>query len=175
MDFAFPAHFRFAPFRKGIGDRNADSVQPSADLIGFVVEFAARVQRGHHHFQRRLFLFLVKIHRNASAVIGHGNAAVRVNNNVDFRCVSGKGLVDRIVHHFINKVMEPARGGVPDIHGRPFPYGLNAFQNLNGGGVVLFARLRLCLFGFFLLFFRFFHHCHSPQLLRLLAVKFRLL
>ena len=57
-----------------IGDRDADAVQAARGLVDLGVEFAARVQRAHDHFERGLFReFRMRIDRNAAAVVGDGD------------------------------------------------------------------------------------------------------
>ena len=45
--------FYFEAFRQRVDDGNADPMQAARGLIGFLIEFAARVQRGHDDFERR--------------------------------------------------------------------------------------------------------------------------
>ena len=46
------------------------------------------------------------INRDSSSVIFHGNGSVLVENNYYLCAVSCKGLVNRVVHYFINQVVK---------------------------------------------------------------------
>jgi hypothetical protein len=66
-------------FGQGVDDRDADAVQAARGLIGLAREFAARVQHGHDHLQRRLAgEFGVGIDRDAAAVVADRQIAVGV-------------------------------------------------------------------------------------------------
>ena len=54
---------------QSIGDRDADAVQAAGRFIDLGIEFAARVQRAHDHFERRLVAELgMGINRYAAAI-----------------------------------------------------------------------------------------------------------
>ena len=55
------------PRRERIDDGNADAMQAAGDLVGVLVEFAARVQLGHDDFGGRHALFIVDAGRNRRA------------------------------------------------------------------------------------------------------------
>ena len=59
----------FDPFGKGIHHGSTDAVQTARDLVGLAAEFGARVQYGHHRFQRGFTGGRVNFHGNAAAVI----------------------------------------------------------------------------------------------------------
>ena len=50
---------------------------------------------------------------------------------------AGQSLVDRVVDYFIYEVMQAFDAYVADIHGRAFPYRLQAFEHLNVAGAIL--------------------------------------
>ena len=51
--------------------------------------------------------------------------------------VSGQGFIDRIVHDFIDHMVQTGPViGVANIHSRPLAHGFKPFQNLDGIGVV---------------------------------------
>ena len=55
----------------------------------------------------------------------------------DFVGVSGERFVHRIVHHFIDQVMQSHLAGRTDIHGGTFADGFHAAENFDRvGGVV---------------------------------------
>ena len=61
---------------------------------------------------------------------------------------TGGRLIDAVVHHLINQVVEPFLPGAPDIHGRPLPDRLQPFQYLDTVGTVIFLILFSLLLDF---------------------------
>jgi len=106
---------------------HAHPVKPAGHLVGVAVEFSAGVQFGHDDFKRRLVFLFVHPDGYAAAVIGHGDTVVGVNHDVDEVANPGHGLVDTVVHHLINQVVQPRDIDVADIHGRPKPHRFEAF------------------------------------------------
>ncbi len=103
------------------------------------MEFAAGVERGHDHFQRRLRLELgVRVDRHAAAVVGNGDEAVGTDLDLDPRRVSCDGLVHRVVDDLGEQVMEPFLVGAADVHARPPTDRFQPLQHLDvGGGIGL--------------------------------------
>jgi hypothetical protein len=54
-----------------------------------------------------------------------------VDDGVDFSGIAGEGLVDGVVHHLIDQVVQTHLAGRADIHGRAKAHGLQPFQNLD--------------------------------------------
>lgn len=69
------------------------------------------VQDGHDYFNRGLTLGGVDIHGNAAAIIDHLHSAVSAERYFDMAAVTGQGLVNRVVHHFIDQVVQAAGTG----------------------------------------------------------------
>ncbi len=84
------------------------------------------------------------VHWNAPAVVQNRNGLIFMNDDLDCVAVSGQGLVDRVIHHLIDQMMEPADGGIPDIHRRPAADRLHPLQNLDGRGIVIGFGRGLC-------------------------------
>ena len=113
-------------------------MQPAGDLVGVLVEFPAGVQLGHDDFGRRDAFALVDVGRNAAAVIVDRGRAVSVEGHLDLVAVAGQSLVDGVVDHLIDHVVEArAVVGVADIHAGPLAHGIEALQNLDGLGAVV--------------------------------------
>ncbi len=124
--------FHFHAFGQRVGDRDADAVQAAGSLVDFGIEFAAGVQRAHDHFQRRLALeFGVGVDRNAAAVVGDGDKAVRLHLDFDPGGVAGQRLVHRIVDHFGEQMMQRLLVGAADIHAGAAANGLQPLQHLD--------------------------------------------
>ena len=137
IDLAVPADLHLQVFGQGVDHRDADAVEAAGDLVGAGVELAAGVQAGHDHLHRGQILAGVQVHGNAPAVVLHGDAVVRMDRDLDFVAMPAHGLVDGVVHHFVDQVVEAFRAGIADVHGRPFPHGLQALEDLDLVGVVL--------------------------------------
>ena len=56
---------------------------------------------------------------------------------VDVLAEAGQRLVDRVVDDFVDEVVQPGRPGRPDVHRRPLPDGLEAFEDLDFVGAVV--------------------------------------
>ena len=115
--------------RKKIHAGNSDAVQPSGDLVSVGVKLSAGVQFRHHHFGGRLSLFLHFIDRDPAAVIDYRDRIVQMDRDFDGVAISSQCLIDRVVHHFIDQVMQAQLAGRADIHSRPLAHGLPAFKN----------------------------------------------
>ena len=116
-------------------------MQAAGGLVGARVELAAGMQRGHDDFQRRLVLELgMRVDRNAAAIVGDGEIAVRRVADVDPGGVARHRLVHGIVEHFGEEVMQRLLVGAADIHAGAAAHRLEAFQHLDvGGGIALLA------------------------------------
>ena len=57
----------------------------------------------------------VNTHRNASAVVLHGNNIAGQNFNLDMGAKTRQRFIDRVIHNFINKMVQP-RGPVEPIY-----------------------------------------------------------
>src|SRR5207245_4311071 len=98
---------------QGVHHGYAHAVQAARDLVGLVVELAARVQLGEHDLRRvHAGHGRVGTAGDAAAVVDDGDRVVDVDGDVDLRAVSGQGLVHRIVDHLVDEMVEPglARG-----------------------------------------------------------------
>jgi hypothetical protein len=105
-DLAVALDLQLHRLREGVHHRDADAMETAGDLVGVLVELAARVQLGHDDLGRRAPLFLVQIDRNAAAVVLDGHRIVGVDDDVDDRAVARLGLVDGVVDHLEDHVMQ---------------------------------------------------------------------
>ena len=140
----------FHALGQGVGDRDADAVQAARGVVDLGVEFAAGVQRAHDHFERGLALELrVRIDRNAAAVVGDADEAVRLHLDFDPVGVAGERLVHGIVDHLGEQVMQRLLVGAADIHAGAAAHRLEPLQHLDMlGGVTGFrAWPRAAAFG----------------------------
>ena len=128
------------PGGERVHDRNADAVQAGGVLVGVGVELAARVQPGHHHLDRRKPGAGLGVHRNAPAVVAHRQAAVLVDGHLDAAAVTRHRLVDAVVHHLPEEVMQPGLSRGADVHRGPDPHGLETLEDLDVSAGVLVRR-----------------------------------
>ena len=133
------------PLGQRVDDRDADAVQAAGDLVAAAVaELAAGVQHGQDDLGRRALLLLHHVDRDAAAVVGHGDAVVRVDDDLDLVGLAGERLVDRVVHHLVDQVMEAAHAGRADVHAGPLANRLEALEDgdvLSAVGAVSAAAL----------------------------------
>ena len=117
------------PLRKGVDHRKADAVQAAGDLVALAAELAAGVQHGQHDLRRRLLVFGVHGHGDAAAVVDDGDGIVGVDDDVDLGAeTAGQRLVDRVVDHLVDQMMQTPRAGGADVHARPFADRLKALR-----------------------------------------------
>ena len=124
------------PLREGVHHRDAHTVQAARHLVTTGAELATGVQHGEHGFQSALAGAGVHVGGNAAAVVGDGAAAVLIEDDENFIAVAGERLVDRVVDHLIDKVVQTPRPGGADVHARAFANRLQAFQHLDLLGAV---------------------------------------
>ena len=141
-DVAVAADLDVEPLREGVDDRDADAVQAAGDLVAAALaELAAGVQDGEHDLDRRLLLLLHRRHRDAAAVVGHGDASCPDGSSTaHVVAVAGQRLVDRVVDHLVDEVVQPAGTGRADVHARPAP---DRLQALEDGDVLRVVATRL--------------------------------
>ena len=137
-DRSIAVDLQFEAFGEEVDDRNADPVETPGDLVGIVVELSACVQLGHDDLGRGTSLFLVHVHRDATAVVLNGYRAVRVNDHRDSVGVAGQrfvdGVVDNLVHHVV-QAGDVIR--IPDVHPGTLTDGVQALENFDVFGCVV--------------------------------------
>ena len=126
IDFAVAADFHLQPLAQRVHAGDAHAVQSAGNLVAVVVKFAARVQRGQRHLHGRFVLGGMHVHGDAAPVVGHADRAVRVHADHHMVAIAGERLVDAVVNHLVNTVVQTPGGGVADIHGRAQPDRLHA-------------------------------------------------
>ena len=121
------------PLGERVDHRDADAVQAAGDLVGVLVELTAGVQLGHDDLGRRDAFALVDVGGDAAAVVGDRGRAVGVEDHLDARRPAGQRLVDGVVHHLVDHVVQ-ARAviGVADVHARALAHRVEALEDLDG-------------------------------------------
>ena len=133
----------FDVHRRGerIDDGDADTVQTARHLVAFAAELAARVQDGQDDLDRRLAA-LVHVDGDASPIVDDGDAVVLFDRHVNMVAIAGQSLIDRVVDHLVDEMMQAALRRAADIHARALSYSFQAFQNLNLIGAVVAVNRR---------------------------------
>ena len=99
------------------------------------------MERRHDDFERGFAgEFGVWINRDATAIIGDGQAVVRFKRHLNPRRMARNRLIHRIIEHFSGKMMKGALIRAADIHAGTTAHRLQPFKHLNirsiiaGGG-----------------------------------------
>ena len=94
------------------------------------------MKNGEYHLNRRNSCFVIDSNRNSAPVVHNGDGIVRINGNFDMFTESSQSLIHRIIHDFIDKMMQTSGRGAADIHARPLSDRFQTFQNLNLVGTI---------------------------------------
>src|SRR5262249_31162096 len=126
------------PFTERVDHGDTDSVQPAGDFVGRVLELATRMKHGQHDFCCRPATLLVHIDRDAAAVAAAGAGPWERRDDLDATEIAGRAFVHRFAPRLVEGVVQAVGAGVADVHGRPFPDGLQPFEDLDVAGCVGF-------------------------------------
>ena len=105
-------------------------METAGDLVGVLVELAARVQLGHDHFEGADLLRRVDIHGDPAAVVLHRHRVPLGKEHGDGGARADKGLVDRVVDDLEDKLVQSVQACRADVHARPLADVLQTFENL---------------------------------------------
>ena len=111
-------------------------MQPARHRVAAAAELATRVQHGEDDLDGRLLLHGVHVHGDATAVVGDTHAAVSAQHHVDGVAEAGQRLVDGVVDHLVDKMVQSAFTGRADVHAGAFTNRFQTFENLDIAGVV---------------------------------------
>ncbi len=76
-------------------------------------------------------------HGDAAAVVDHRDRVVDVDGDVDLAAVAGQRLVDGVVDHLVDEVVQPGLAGGADVHGGADAHRLQALEDADGPRPVL--------------------------------------
>jgi hypothetical protein len=99
------------------------------------------VQHGHYDLKRRTLLLLMHVHRNASSVIHHLDGVSGEDIDLDIVAIAGQGLIDTVIDHLADEVMQTLYAGIANIHGRTLAHSFKTFEDLDVTGVVVVLNL----------------------------------
>lgn len=83
------------------------------------------------------------VHRNATAIIADGNRPIDMDDDLDLHAVSGQMLIDRVVEHLRDAMVESPLVGTTDVHARFFPDCFQPLQRADLGAIVGFLGRNL--------------------------------
>src|SRR5690625_1158836 len=106
MNLAFEMNFGIKMRREAIYTTYPNAVQSACNLVAILVKFAAGMQLGQNHFNRGQFNLRMFIHWNTPPVIHNSLGPVFVDSLFDLIAVAGERLINRIINHFIDKMMQ---------------------------------------------------------------------
>ena len=135
------------PGGEGVDALGADAVKTAAVLVRSLSELAASVEVGQDEFEGRDLKLGVDLDRNAAAIVTDGDGSVGVNGHLDARAVAGQMLVDGVVEHFKDAMVEATLIGVADVHSGALANSLQSLQLVDLGGTVLLAPSGVLLLG----------------------------
>ena len=69
------------------------------------------------------------VDRNSGSVVRDGDRIVGMQRHLDTIRTPGQGLVNGVVHHFVNEVMQASGPGRPDVHAGSEPDRLETFED----------------------------------------------
>ena len=110
------ADFGLEPGGQGVGDGGADAMQPPGDLVPASAELAAAVQLREHDVYGGEPGLLVDLNRDTTAIVGDLDHVAVQQFDDDGLAVAAQSLVDGVVDDLPDQVVQPPRGGRPDVH-----------------------------------------------------------
>ncbi len=129
VELAVAADLGDQPLRERVHDGDADSVQPSRDLVAVAAELAAGVELRQHDGERRHALIRDHVDGDARPGVLDGDRVVGMDRDVDEVVSAREGLVDGVVDDLVDEVMKASRSRRPDVHTGSKPDRLEAFQD----------------------------------------------
>ena len=116
-------------------------MQAAGHLVAVAAELAACVELRQHDGHGRHPLLGDDLDRDAAAAISHRDRVVGVDRHLDRLVIARKGLIDRVVDHLGDEVMQAPWARRADVHTGAQPDRLEAFEH----GDVLGRVAGLCL------------------------------
>jgi hypothetical protein len=105
-------------------------MQATGDLVAAITELGARMQNGERQGDSRDLLLGMLFDRNTAPVVNDLDPALGQDADENGVAESGQRLVDGVVHHLIDEVMQTTLSGGADVHAWPLTY---RFQSLEDG------------------------------------------
>src|SRR2546427_827930 len=133
---AFALHADLEPFAQAVDHRETDAVKSAGHAVHLPFELPPAVHPRQDDLDARRAVLRVDVDRDAPTIVRHGDGSVRVQGDLDLLAKAGHRLVDGVVDHLVDEVVEAARVDRADVHRRPLSDRLQAFEDLDLRGVV---------------------------------------
>ena len=141
-------------------------MEAAGDLVPAVAELAAGMQHRQHQSDSGDLLNRVLLDGDATTIVGHPDATVVEEDNVDLVAVPGQGLIDGVVDDLVDQVVQATFPRGADVHAGAFANRLQTLQDrdLVGviGGIRVGAAARACLVVGFQLAHQIIRHAVLP-------------
>ena len=131
VGLAVTAHLGDEPLGQRVHDGDADAVQAAGNLVAVAAELAAGVELRQDDRQRGQILLRHEVDRDAVAPVADGHRVVGMEVHLDAVVAACEGLVDRVVDHLVDEMMEASLARRADVHARTEPDRLEAFEHGN--------------------------------------------
>ena len=127
-----PVHVQLQFLGQKVDHGNAYAMQPAGHLVRALVKFSAGVQRGHDQFGSRTSGLDVRVYRYAPPIVADPCPAIGQQIHLDLCAEPGQRLVNRVVHHLVNQVMQTCSVvRIADIHSRQLADRLAVLKNFD--------------------------------------------
>ena len=123
------SHFGNKPFGERVDHGNAHAVEAPRHLVAIAAELPAGVELREYDCQRRQPLLIDHVDRDARSSVLHRHGIVRVDRHVDEVVATGEGLIDGVVDHLVDEVVEASRARRADVHAGSQAHRLEAFED----------------------------------------------
>ena len=109
---------RFHPTAQRIDCAHADAMQTAGNFIAATAKFTPGAQFGHDHRNSGHARLFLNVHGDAGAIIFDGDTVIFMDHYANPVTTPLHGLVNRVVHHFDDHVVERLYIGAAHIHTR---------------------------------------------------------
>ena len=129
VDVAVAADLGDEALGERVDDGDADAVQAAGDLVAVAAELAAGVKLREDDRERGQALLRHHVDGDARAPVDDRDRMVGMEGHLDAVVTALECLVDGVVDELVDEVMEAAEAGRADVHPRPEPDRLEAFED----------------------------------------------
>ncbi len=140
VDLAVAGNLHLEPFRDRVDALRADAVGAAGKDVAALAVLAAGVERGQDHLDAGNLVLGMNVDRDAATLVPDGDGAVDVDVHLDAVAVAGQMLVDGVVEHLRNAMVQGPLVGAADVHARLFPDRFETLQLAQFGGIVFAVR-----------------------------------
>ena len=135
-----PAHGDVQALRERVDHADADAVQAAGDLVHVAAELAAGVQLRQHDLDARQPRLGDQVDRDAAAVVRARHRSIGMQRHDHVVATPGERLVDGVVEHLVDEVMQAARTRGADVHAGSTADRLESLEDRDARCAVLRTR-----------------------------------